>query len=220
VADPIKPDPKARPGSNARIQDSPDHEKVPFVTGAAGLRRAQWRLEGEAMSDPQPDPCEHPDEKLPPDILEKARAIGSIGYHERERLVLTTEIARALMSERQAGEKQLFALADDLEHANQELSVLKTRLAMEVEATKRAVEAERLAERQRCAEKDRLLEIAWGIIANVSGGVWQRQSQDWQRYTHEWAIAAGFRQENIGEDRDEIRRRVLGEAGKEGESKP
>lgn len=37
------------------------------------------------------------------------------------------------------------------------------------------------------AEKDKLLlELAWGLLANVSGGDWKKQSEQWQRGASNW----------------------------------
>lgn len=30
------------------------------------------------------------------------------------------------------------------------------------------------------------LELAWGIIANASGGNWERESPEWQEAAHRW----------------------------------
>ena len=36
------------------------------------------------------------------------------------------------------------------------------------------------------AEQDETIEIAWGIIANVSNGDWGQQSQEWQNAAISW----------------------------------
>lgn len=41
--------------------------------------------------------------------------------------------------------------------------------------------------------KDYLIEIAWGIIANVSNGDWTKQSQMWQDAASHWGVDAGYR---------------------------
>ena len=39
-------------------------------------------------------------------------------------------------------------------------------------------------------EKD-ILELAWGLIANVSGGEWDKQSTDWQKAARRWRSLYG-----------------------------
>lgn len=40
-----------------------------------------------------------------------------------------------------------------------------------------------------------LLELAWGVIANVSGGDWEKQTEEWQGAAHRWGVEAGYRSE-------------------------
>lgn len=35
--------------------------------------------------------------------------------------------------------------------------------------------------------------LAWGVIANVSGGDWSKQSPEWREAASAWAEANGFR---------------------------
>jgi hypothetical protein len=43
------------------------------------------------------------------------------------------------------------------------------------------------------------IERAWVVIANVGGGDWTREGQDWQAAAHFWGVYAGYRQPNPSE---------------------
>lgn len=43
--------------------------------------------------------------------------------------------------------------------------------------------------------RDEALCEAWGIIANAGGGHWTKESAEWQRAAHEWAVKNGYRLE-------------------------
>jgi len=42
-------------------------------------------------------------------------------------------------------------------------------------------------------KKDRLLEMAWGVIANAGGGDWTKETLQWQGAAHSWGVQAGYR---------------------------
>jgi hypothetical protein len=42
------------------------------------------------------------------------------------------------------------------------------------------------AVRTRLVEGDEAIEVAWGVIANASGGNWERESPEWQAAAARW----------------------------------
>ena len=41
-------------------------------------------------------------------------------------------------------------------------------------------------EKQSIQEKEHLLELAWGLISNASGGNWLNENKAWQEAAHKW----------------------------------